>query len=142
MVFAANAVSVQGLTQFRKAIKQLSPELAKEFRRDMKDVAVIVARAAAPNVPVVTGMAASSVQASTSGSTVQVRAGGAKAPYFGWLEFGGVLHPVGGRHNTITRAKVRRGRTLMPAVDAHHAELIAAAEKAIRNAARKAGLSA
>lgn len=141
MATARNAIGVSGLNEFRKAVKILSPNTAKQFRRNMKGVAEIVAADARGHTPVVSGTAAKSVRATTSGSNVAVKAGGGNAPWYPWLDFGGKLKPVGGRHNTIKRERVKRGRYVYPAIDRHHDELMAAAQKAIEQAARDSGLS-
>lgn len=137
---ASNAIKVDGLTDFRAAVKRLSPEVSKEFRKDLKAVADIVAAEARADIPVVTGTARASIKASTSGSYVQVVAGGPSAPYYPWLDFGGTLRPTGGRKNYIKRARLKKGRYIYPNIDTHLPEIAAGADRAIRAAARKVGL--
>lgn len=138
---AANAIRVDGLTDFRKKVKKLSPNVAKNFRKELKGVAEIVAADARAHTPVVTGHAAASVRATTSGSNVAVRAGGDAAPYYPWLDFGGLLKPTGGRRNYIERERIKKGRYLYVAIDRHHDELMGAAQTAIEHAARDSGLT-
>lgn len=140
MPTAGNAISVDGLTQFRNAVKNLDKDVAKQFRKDLKSVAEVVAADARSRMPVVTGAAQASVKASTSGSYVQVRGGGDSAPYYPWLDFGGLLRPTGGRRNYIKRTHLKKGRYLYPTIDEHRAELVTKAEQAVRTAARSAGL--
>jgi hypothetical protein len=91
-------------------------------------------------MPEQSGAAKRSVKPSYSGSYLAIRAGGAKAPYYGWLDFGGTLGPSGGRRNTQHRAVFKKGRYLYPAIARKRHLVEAAAKRAIEQAKRKAGL--
>lgn len=140
MATTSNAVSVQGLEQLRRGLRQLSPAAQSEMRKQFKTIARDVVAEAQPLVPVLTGAARDSLRPGTQGSSVVVRGGGDSAPYFPWLDFGGVLHPKGGRRNTIRRARIKEGRYIFVAVARRRPAIVAAAEAAIRRAVQVAGL--
>lgn len=91
-------------------------------------------------MPEDTGAAKRSVKASTSGNWAQVRAGGPKAPYYGWLDFGGTLRPTGGRRNTIRRTVYSDGRYIFPAIQRNRPRIVAASKRALGRAVQDAGM--
>lgn len=132
-------VQIHGLAEVRRGLRLIDPELQKEFRVEMKGVAEIIAADARSRVPSRSGKAAASIRARSGGNTVFIRAGGARVPYYGWLDFGGTLKPTGRRRNTIRRPKVQGGRFIYPAIEAKQTVLIQRAEQAFDKAKRKAG---
>jgi hypothetical protein len=105
----------------------------------MKSVAELVAADARSRVPSRGGKAAASIRARSGGNTVYIRAGGARVPYYGWLDFGGTLKPKGRRYNTQVRPRIQGGRFIYPAIEAKQSLLIKKAEEAFESAKRKAG---
>jgi len=137
---AGTVVRVEGLADLRKGLRKFAPDVNKQLRRDMKAVAGIVAASARSQMPTRTGTARKSVKASTSGNYAQVRAGGVRAPYYGWLDFGGTLGPAGGRRNTQHRPKFKEGRYIYPAIARNRPRIIAASKHAIGKAITEAGM--
>jgi hypothetical protein len=107
-------------------------------------------------MPRQTGRAAASVRSVSSGNTIFIKGGGARVPYFGWLEFGGQLprrrprnkralmwsgaaHPVASAQGP-SLPKVREGRYIRPTITRRMPEIVEAAAEATDEAARKAGL--
>lgn len=109
----------------------------KELGRAGKEAADVVARAARDKVPVVTGRARSSVRAVARSGGGAVAGGGAKVPYYGWLDFGGRV----GRNNSVTRPVIQRGRFIYPALDEHHDEVVDTYERLLRDVLRAADLT-
>lgn len=67
------AVHVEGLAQFRAALRRIDPQLAKGVREGLKDGAQIVANEARQRAPVRTGSLVASVRAFASGNRAGVR---------------------------------------------------------------------
>ena len=129
--------NVTGLRELRSALNKLDKSIAGELRTGLKEAAGVVARDAARAVPRRTGRAAASVRPVSRGNTIFVQGGGARVPYYGWLEFGGRV----GRNRSVSRPKVRNGRYIRPAVARNEREIVEKAADAFRSAARKAGLA-
>lgn len=147
-------VSITGYAELRRALARLEPELVPELRGGMKRAADVAAAEAARRLTSAVsgngarkrparsrGRAAASVRAVSSGNTIYLKAGGARVPYYGWLDFGGDLKPQGRRRNRQSRPFLKKGRFLYPAIAAKSGEAIRLAEHAFDNATRKAGLN-
>lgn len=123
-------------TELRDALREASGGLAAAVRGELTDRARMIARAASGRVPRRTGAAAATVDAVPAPDGAQIVAGGRRAPYFPWLEFGGDV----GRRGSIRRPFVRDGRYIGRAVDASLGDLEAAVARAVFDTARQAGL--
>jgi hypothetical protein len=115
---AADAIKVEGLAELRRALGKIDPTLQKQLRGRLLKVAQRVSERARQNVPTRSGKARNSIKASVSGNKVYLQGGKNTVAYYGWLDFGGRLKPVGERHNTQTRPVIRGGRYLYPAISA------------------------
>jgi hypothetical protein len=133
-------VRVQGLRELRMNLKKLDVELPLLLRAEMRKVGDKVADRAREKVPVKTGRARDSIRSGVSGANAYVAEGKKSVPYAGWLDFGGVLKPVGKRKNTITRERIKGGRFLYPTINEMHGEIEAGAVAAFEATARKARL--
>ena len=80
---------VEGLIAMKKAFRAANDGTQKAIGRRLKEVATLVASEVAGRVPVRSGRAASSVRALATQESASVAAGGAKAPYYAFLDFGG-----------------------------------------------------
>lgn len=138
---AGNPVGVEGLAELRRALHDVDKALPKKLRTRFKKIGDEVAAEARSHVPVKTGRARNTIRSGASGTTAYVAGGRATVPYYGWLEYGGVLKPVGGRHNTIRRARVKGGRYLYPAVDRRRGQIEREAQAAFQDAAREVGFT-
>lgn len=137
-----NPVGVEGLAELRTALGEIGGKpLQKHLRVKLKAIAEDVAEEARKNVPVKTGRAKASIRAGASGSTAYVAGGKATVPYYGWLDFGGVLKPVGGRRNTIRRSRPKGGRFIIPAVERKRPKIEKAAQEAFEDTAREVGFT-
>lgn len=87
----SGTVSVEGLRELSKALKELDPALQKELRATNKEVATFVAndaRAAALSLGSVAAKTAPSIKASAGTQSASVSFGGPAFPFAGGAEFG------------------------------------------------------
>ena len=126
-------VYVTNLREVRRWMRKLHPDLVPVLRNELKTaINATVVPNVRRNVPRRSGRAANSVRATSGGNTLYINAGNAKAPYFGWLDFGGELRGRGrGRAQTISRPVLKRGRYVYPGIDASQARLAEAAGRAV-----------
>jgi HK97 gp10 family phage protein len=139
----ADRIEIVGLADLRRDLKQLPDNVQKTFADEMKDVAEIVARAAAVRVPSKTGNAISTIRSKGSTTGASVVEGGTHAPYMQWLDFGSRTPRTG---NTRAEgpwrgsgAGPKGGRFIYPAIDDKKAAIIEAAGKAVDKAAGRSG---
>lgn len=107
---ATISLTVDGLPEFARAISQLGSTAARGLRLALNDVADVVIETARPKVPVLSGAAAATIRPRSTRNAVRITAGGDKAPYYPWLDFGGHV----GRHGTAARTFIKDGRYLYP----------------------------
>lgn len=138
---AGDPVGVEGLAELRRALKQIGgAPLQKNLRARFVKVGEEVAADARSRMPEKSGKAKGSVKAGVSGNNAYVKGGQKTVPYFGWLDFGGTLKPVGERRNTIKRARVKGGRYLYPAIGRKRGRIVEAAVQALEDTGRELGL--
>lgn len=101
-------IRVDGLAQFSRDLKRLDAELPKALRVALNDAADLVVGRARPRVPTRSGRAARSMRARSTRTKVRVSAGGARAAYYPWLDFGGRV----GRRKSVVRPFLKEGRYL------------------------------
>lgn len=141
-----NPVGVEGLAELRRALGQIGGlPLQKKLRARFLAVGEEIVADARQYVPVSTkdkkaGHVRDSLRAGVSGNNAYVQGGKASVPYYGWLEYGGVLKPVGGRHNTIKRPRIKGGRYLYPAIGRKRERINEAAAQALEDTGRELGL--
>jgi hypothetical protein len=101
-----NAIKVEGLREFVRALKAMDRELPKALRLAFNAAADIVVDDAQPRIPVRSGTAAASVKARSTQTSARVVGGGNRAPYYPWLDFGGRV----GRRHSVSRPFLTDGR--------------------------------
>jgi hypothetical protein len=104
------AVRIQGLAEFSRNLKRLDADLPKALRQAQNKAAQLVIDDARPKVPKRSGRAARSMRAASTRTATRVRAGGSRAAYYPWLDFGGTI-TRGGR-GTVSRPFYKDGRFL------------------------------
>ena len=107
----SEVIKITGLKEFTRSLKQLDADLPKAVRIALNKAADAVVDVARPDVPTRTGRAARSMRGQSTRSAVRVSAGGNRAPYYAWLDFGGRV----GRKKATQRAFSPDGRYLYPA---------------------------
>jgi hypothetical protein len=108
------------------ALQAVDAELPRELSRELRGLAADVARSARARLAADTtsrsGDALASIRTFSTQRGAGVRAGKASVPYYGWLDFGGVIRHHGPKHahattHLIRREFISRGRYLYPAAD-------------------------
>lgn len=107
-----DAIKIDGLSQFAKAIKDIDADLPKTLRIGLNKVADTVVSVARPRIPSRSGKARASLKAASLKDKVRVRAGGNKARHYPWLDFGGEGRVKG---RPPARPFLKQGRYLYPA---------------------------
>lgn len=103
-------IKVVGLTDFRKGLKGIDANLPKKMRLVNNRVAKILVDTTRPRIPQVTGAAAASLKPQSTQSEARISAGGPKAPYYPWLDFGGKT----GINKSVVRPFYSDGRYIFP----------------------------
>lgn len=129
-------IKITGLTEFQRGLRKLDSDLPKSLRLAFNEAANIVVEAARSKVPHRTGRAAASIKPRSTRTAVRVSAGGNKAPYYPWLDFGGRVGPK----KSVRRPFIREGRYIYPSYTEHREEFQRVVEKALADVARSAGL--
>lgn len=133
---AKDTITIDGLAQFAKSLKQMDSNLPKGLRIAFNGVANIVIDDARPRIPRRTGRAAKSLKAKSTRTAVRISAGGTRAPYFPWLDFGG----AGPNNRPAPRPFYTDGRFVWKSFADKRPEVQAALEKALAGVAESAGL--
>lgn len=132
----ADAIRVQGLAEFQRNLKKIDSDLPKALRVALNEAADVVVGYAKPRVPKRSGRAAASIKARSTQKAVRIAAGGSRAPYFPWLDFGGRV----GRKRSVKRAFLPEGRYLYAGYYARQKEFVEILERSLVDVARKAGV--
>lgn len=131
-------VHVEGLRELSKAIRDLEDkELKKGLRQANLEAAKVVADGARSKVPIRSGRARASVKPSAGQKFASIRAGGNRAAYFGWLDFGGTRRP---REMKPSRRKIKEGRYIYPTVRERRDEIVDVYADALTALLKRAGL--
>jgi hypothetical protein len=128
-------IRISGLRELNKQLRQAGADLPKQTRLALNQAAELVLDHARPKVPNRTGAARASMKVRSSQGAARVAAGGRKAPWYPWLDFGGAV----GRKNSVKRPFYREGRYIFPALRQNHDEIIAVMAEALAEVARGAG---
>lgn len=103
-------VSVDGLKQFTRSLKDLDAALPKQVRVALNASADFLIGRAQPKIPTRSGAARASLRARSSRTAVRIAVGGRRAPYYPWLDFGGRVGP----DDSVARPFLTEGRYLYP----------------------------
>lgn len=140
----AQTVVIEGLPEFRRALKKYAPEVAKEFNKESRAVAVRITTVARENASW-SRRIPGAIKPSVTAKGVGVRVVKKIAPHGGLYERGGsgdrsgsFRHPVFGNRDVWVTSPTRP--FLRPAVEANRDEAMAAMLRAIENAKTKVGL--
>jgi hypothetical protein len=87
-------IRVRGLSKTVRALERAGAD-AQDMKVLMHEIGMLVVRAADP--PVLTGRLAGTIRAGRGKTKAVVRAGGARAPYAGVLEYGWPAHNIAPR---------------------------------------------
>lgn len=104
-------IRIEGLAEFQRRLRGMDRDLPKALRVAMNKAGQLVVDTAKPRVPQRTGRAAASIRVVSTRTESRVRGGGARVPYYAWLDFGGSV----GRGGATKRAFYKSGRYLWAA---------------------------
>lgn len=99
-------IRIVGLDEFRRDLRRMDSGMPKAIRVALNESAGLVVADAQPKVPRLTGRASSTLRVASTQREARVRGGGARAPYYPWLDFGGAV----GRNDSVRRAFLPQGR--------------------------------
>ncbi len=129
-------IRIQGLAEFNRNLKKLDADLPKALRLAQNEAAQIVVDWAQPRVPRKTGKAAKSVKAKSTRTSARVSGGGARVPYYPWLDWGGSV----GRKRSIKREFLKGGRYIYPGFANNVDEVAEKLTESLIEVARQAGV--
>lgn len=113
-------IRVRGLNEFVRNLRKIDKTLPKELKAGLNEAAGVVVQWAQPRVPMgATGKARRSVRAKSTARMAQVTGGGARVPYYPWLDFGGRV----GRKRSVVRPFDKGGRYIYPGYAAKQDEV-------------------
>lgn len=102
-------VRVEGLSKTVRAASKAGAD-STDMKELMHSIGMLVVRAATP--PVVTGKLSGTVRAGRGKTKAVIRAGGAKAPYAGVIEYGWPKRGIAARHYLNEALNRERGNAL------------------------------
>lgn len=129
-------IQVQGLKEFARALRRVDAAAAKQIRIVNNDAAGLVVDRARPKIPARTGRARASLRLRSTRTLVRVAAGGDRAPWYPWLDWGGRTGPG----KSVRRPFIQEGRYLYPTLREVSGEVRSAMEDGLARIAREAGL--
>lgn len=129
-------IKIIGLRERQKELRAVGPEAAKSLRVAMNAAAQLVVDEARPGVPTRSGRAAGSIRVRSTQTTAKVMAGGKRAGYYPWLDFGGKVGPG----KSQVRPFRKGGRYLYPAFTARRGAIMTRLDDELRSAVQRAGL--
>lgn len=132
-------VDVVGLRELRTSLRKLSGETEyhKQLRQAGLRAGEIVAVEARLRAPVKSGRLRKSIRVKAQQTGAQIAGGGARVPYFGFIDYGGTINPRG---HPVRRPFIKTGRIMYPALRAKRDETIAAYTAAVTQIIESAGL--
>jgi hypothetical protein len=131
----AEPIKIEGLAEFQRNLKRLDADLPKALRIAFNDATGLVIDYARPRVARRSGRAAGTIKAKSTRTAARVSAGGKRAPYYPWLDFGG----KGPGNRPAARPFYKEGRYLWKALVVKRDDLQAGLESALVGVAEQAG---
>lgn len=129
-------IRIVGLAEFNRSLRRLDKALPKALKVALNGAADLVITEARKDIPRRSGKAAASLKAASTRTSVRIKVGGNRAPYYPWLDFGGRT----GRRKKVVRPFIKTGRYLYPALDKKRAQIHDQLQKALIDVAQDAGL--
>lgn len=130
-------VKIDGLADFNRNLRKLDTNAPKALRLALNDAAEVVVNYAKPRVPSRSGAARRTIKARSTRTLARVTAGGNKAPYYPWLDFGGRV----GRKRSVYRVVRKHGRYLYQGYYATRDEFTSILERNLRRVVTESGLA-
>ena len=129
-------INVSGIRDFQRQLRQMDADLPKKIRTTLNGSAELVVERTRPRVARRSGAAAASLKVRSSQREARVAAGGRRAPYYPWLDFGGRVGPG----DSVQRPFLTEGRYVYPTVKDSRDEIQKIMSTGLAALARDAGL--
>lgn len=129
-------ITITGLKEFQASLRKMDADLPKQLRIALNRASEVVIDKARPEVPSKSGAARASMKVRSSQREARIAAGGRKAPYYPWLDFGGHV----GQHGKTSRPFYKEGRYIYPALRKNRDQITQIMVTALSDLARDAGL--
>jgi hypothetical protein len=129
-------IKIQGLARLNRSLRAIDKDAPKQLRLVGNEAANIVVDDARPEVPTLSGRASRTVKAASTRTAAQVKAGGSKAPYYPWLDFGGRV----GVNRSVKRQFIKGGRYIFPAYSDNRERIGETLESGLTTLIRDSGL--
>lgn len=131
------AIRIDGLREFQKALRGMDAGLPKQLRVVLNEAGELIVDYDKKHMPRRTGRAIASVKARSSQRLAQVAIGGNKAAYVPWLDFGGEGKRKG---RPPMRPFIKDGRYTYQGLKVHRQDITDLMQAGLANLAREAGL--
>lgn len=128
-------IEVTGLRELRTQLKAMDADLPKQVKVALNAAAELVISYAKPKIPKRSGAAAASLKARSGQLDARIAAGGRRAPYYPWLDFGGKV----GRADSVDRPFYTEGRYIYVGLRENRAEITEVMAKGLTELAAGAG---
>lgn len=128
-------IEVTGLRELRAALKQADAGLPKLIRVALNASSELVVNYAQRKIPSRSGRARGSLKVRSSQTQARVAAGGTRAPYYPWLDFGGSVGPG----KSVHRPFYTEGRYVYPGLRENRDEITQTMATALDELVRSAG---
>lgn len=113
-------IKITGLSEFNRNLRRIDADLPKVLRKAQNVGAQLIVDWASPRVPLgETGRTRRSVRASSTRTSSRVTGGGARVPWYPWIDFGGRV----GRKRSVHRPFDKNGRYIYPGYAARREEI-------------------
>lgn len=136
-------IVIEGLADVQRTLRSVDKALPRELRRISKQVADLARDAAREQAPRgESGRLANSIASRPEQRGAAVKGGGARVPYFGFIDFGNEVGTGGGvgRGDSHPRPFIKGGRILYPALAANYDRIVDNYARALNSLLRDAGL--
>jgi hypothetical protein len=130
------SIRVTGLKEFQASLRRMDSDLPKQLRIALNGVSELVVDKTRPEIPSRSGAARASLKVRSSQREARIAAGGRKAPYYPWLDFGGKT----GIDRSVDRPFYREGRYIYPTLRKNRDKITAVMVTALSDLAASAGL--
>lgn len=132
-----DAVHIEGLRELKAALRRMENGSQRQLRVVLNESADLVSEGAKPRVAVQSGRARGSIRASSTQNAASVKGGGARAPYYPWLDFGGSV----GRKRRTRRPFIKDGRYIYASYRDRKARIREAISDGLERLIRESGLN-
>jgi hypothetical protein len=133
---ANDPIKITGLRELQASLKKMDGQSQKQLRNVLNESAEMVATGAQGLVTRRSGRAAGSIKVASSQREARVKAGGARVPYYGFLDYGGAV----GRNRSVKRPFIKGGRYIYPTYDAKRGAIETKIQESIVKLVQDSGL--